>query len=368
MRFLIFNTDYPLFLRQLYRRQRGLSQRGYAEQLRTRNDTFFGISDAYPHNLRLLGHEAEELHINNVHLQRAWAREHGVKAWYAWPLRFQPTVSFLPFAAPWYHRILEAQIEHYQPDVTISHAIWELSPAFLKRMKSKLGLLIGQIAAPLPETIDLSAYDLMLSSLPNFVRRFEQAGVRARLFRLGFDERVLTHFDDVQRDVAVSFVGTISASHSARTRWLEAVCAALPVQVWGQGVERVPRQSAIARAYQGPAWGLDMYRVLARSRITLNRHIDIAGDFANNMRLYEATGMGACLLTDEKKNMAEILTPGEQAATYRDTSHCIELAGQLGRDDDARMRLAEAGQRRTLAEHSYNRRMRQLEAIIRDLR
>ena len=40
-----------------------------------------------------------------------------------------------------------------------------------------------------------------------------------------------------------------------------------------------------------------MYKILGRSKISFNRHINTAENNANNMRLYEATGMGSLLLT-----------------------------------------------------------------------
>ena len=40
-----------------------------------------------------------------------------------------------------------------------------------------------------------------------------------------------------------------------------------------------------------------MYNILSRSKISFNRHINVAENNANNMRLYEATGMGSLLLT-----------------------------------------------------------------------
>ena len=61
-----------------------------------------------------------------------------------------------------------------------------------------------------------------------------------------------------------------------------------------------------------------MYRVLARSKIALNRHIDVAEDHANNMRLYEATGVGTFLITDAKRNLSELFEPGEEVVTYAD--------------------------------------------------
>ena len=46
-----------------------------------------------------------------------------------------------------------------------------------------------------------------------------------------------------------------------------------------------------------------MYNILSRTKISFNRHINVAENNANNMRLYEATGMGSLLLTDKKDNL-----------------------------------------------------------------
>lgn len=61
--------------------------------------------------------------------------------------------------------------------------------------------------------------------------------------------------------------------------------------------------------YERELRGLDMYRVLARSRISVNRHIGIAEYYANNIRLYEATIMGALLLTYKKGNLKDLSSP-----------------------------------------------------------
>jgi hypothetical protein len=59
-----------------------------------------------------------------------------------------------------------------------------------------------------------------------------------------------------------------------------------------------------------------MYKILGRSRIVLNHRGDIA-PFANNLRLYEATGMGALLITDWKKNLHEMLEPVKSEALWK---------------------------------------------------
>jgi spore maturation protein CgeB len=69
-----------------------------------------------------------------------------------------------------------------------------------------------------------------------------------------------------------------------------------------------------------------MYEVLARSLMTVNTHGRIAGEDANNLRLYEATGMGVLLVTDARRNMGQLFEVGSEVLTYRDAEDCARVA------------------------------------------
>jgi spore maturation protein CgeB len=107
-----------------------------------------------------------------------------------------------------------------------------------------------------------------------------------------------------------------------------------------------------------------MYRLLQGADIALNQHINVAENFANNMRLYEATGVGAMLITDHKDNLAGLFEPGKEAITYRSADECAELVGYYLAHDAERQTIARAGQERTLREHTYYHRMKELVEII----
>jgi spore maturation protein CgeB len=107
-----------------------------------------------------------------------------------------------------------------------------------------------------------------------------------------------------------------------------------------------------------------MFRVIAGARIALNRHIDVAEDYANNMRLYEATGVGSLLLTDVKQNLGELFEVGQEVVAYRDEDELVEAVEHYLAHEDERDALAAAGQRRTLADHTYAVRMRELADIV----
>ena len=107
-----------------------------------------------------------------------------------------------------------------------------------------------------------------------------------------------------------------------------------------------------------------MYKILNQAKICVNRHIDIADGYANNMRLYEATGMGALLVTDNKMNITELFAPGKEIIVYDNSADLVSKIEYYLRHPREREKIAAAGQRRTLKDHNYEVRMREMTAIV----
>jgi hypothetical protein len=261
--------------------------------------------------------------------------------------------------------ILSAQIKHYRPDVLLNQAIGGISSGFLRDMKPYVRLLVGQIASPVPQGEDFRVYDLVISSLPNFVEYFRSLGLPSELNRFGFEPAVLPRLKSRSLDIPVSFVGSLSRAHHTRILLLEHLCSTQPIEVWGSGVDGLPQNSSIRSRYAGTAWGIEMYKILHASKMTLNHHIGIADSYANNMRLFEATGVGTLLITDWKVNLHEIFVPGKEVVVYHTPEECAELVRYYLEHHDDRKGIANAGQQRTLREHTYAHRMEELVDIVR---
>jgi spore maturation protein CgeB len=381
MKILILNRDYPRFLNDLYASRPELSASSYAEQLAVRNATLFGLADAYSSGFSAGGDSAQEIHVNNPWLQSAWARERGMHAPAPPPpaggRRSSPLSPLLGLARRHLlgaarrfvprqlqaaeERILGAQIAAIEPDIILNQEMSYVRAASLKRVAPRGTKIVGQIASALPVGEDYARYDLIISSLPNMVRRFRAWGLRAELSPLAFDPRVLERVDTAaERDIPVSFVGSLSADHRSRVELIETLAARVPLEVWGSGAHELPRSSPVHRCFQGEAWGIDMYRILARSRVTINQHIDLAEGFSNNMRLYEATGCGALMIVDRGANLADLFEPGAEVIAYSSAAECAGAVEQMLSNEPRRAAIAAAGQRRTLAEHTYVSRARQL--------
>jgi glycosyltransferase involved in cell wall biosynthesis len=372
VRIAIVDTYYAAFVASFYERRPELREASYEEQHSALIAESFGTSDAYSHHLRALGHDAIDLIADCGPLQHRWAEERGLlrvprRAGAAVPGRAGALAR---------RRILREitlrQIAEFEPDVVFCHNLAFFSRPELDRLRRRR-LVVGQIASPLPADALVQGFDLVLTSFPHFVPRLRALGIGGEFFRLGVDPRVVDRvraagvdperLDDRPHDVV--FVGGVNpAVHAQGTRLLEELSARFPVDVWGYGADALPPGSPILERYHGEAWGLDMYKALASARVAVNRHIDAAEGHANNMRLYEATAMGAALVTDEGQGLDEIFEPGREVLVYTGLDDLIATIEHALEDDGERRRVAAAGQRRALDEHSFARRMAELAEIL----
>ncbi|HEY3553225.1 MAG TPA: glycosyltransferase, partial [Solirubrobacterales bacterium] len=79
-------------------------------------------------------------------------------------------------------------------------------------------------------------------------------------------------------------------------------------------------------------------------------------------RVFEAAGAGACLITDEWQGVEDFLAPGDEVLVARDGAEVAELLAEL--DPERARAIGEAALARVLAEHTYDRRAEQVEAVL----
>jgi hypothetical protein len=394
MRILVLNADYPRFLAWLYGRRPGLEETTYADQMAARNTSLFGVADFYSRNFSAAGHPAAEIHVNNPWLQSAWAHEHGMTVEMPQPLGaaaprplpgwlqravtpFKPLlrplarkVGLSPTLDAQAENILLGQIEEFRPDLIINQDTFHVNTRLVRRIGG-IGrpILIGQVGIEPSRGEDWAVYDLMMSQLSATVNFFRNLGVRAELNHLAFEPAILDVLPAAPAaDFDVSFVGTVSADHRQRIALLEAVAGRYDLKLFGSPPQALPASSPLHRCFQGEVWGADMYQALRRSRVTLNSHIDLAGREAGNMRLFEATGVGAFLLTDFKDNLHTLFEPDREVGAWRGIDDCLAGIGRALEDNGRRAEIARAGQARTMAQHTYRHRTGEILGFAEQLR
>lgn len=339
-RCLFINTYYPAFMRAHYNQYPQILSTSYDEQKRSLLDQFFGDSEFYSSGLRLAGWDADDLIVNCAPLQQAWTREND----------FRCSVINLEIAVE--------QIRRVRPQAVYLQDLSLATEVFLSAIRPYTDIIAGQIASPVPTQALLSGLDLVFSSFPHFVDRFRASGSTAYYQPLAFEPRVLEKTALADRCYPATFVGGITAAqHGKGTQFLERLTELTPVELWGYGADTLRTDSPIRRRHHGEVWGLDMFSILRRSFITINRHADVAENNANNMRLFEATGCGALLITDYKDNLHELFEIGKEVVVYRSPEECAALIRYYLDNSDEAAAIAKAGQTRTLTCHTYANRM-----------
>jgi spore maturation protein CgeB len=361
MNFLILDSYYGNFLSSFYSSHPSVSGMNFDSHRELLMSQRFSVSDAYSYNLRKLGHDAQEIVTNDDILQLKWARENQIKLI---NVPRSANVLFNKFGYNWRYKIIKSQVEKIKPDILYIQESNILSDKFISKLKPMVKLIVGQIASPIPSHRTYKFYDLVLTALPYFVERFNEKGIKSEYFQLAFDERILNEIGPIEHELDFTFVGGVSKAHADRYELINTLSESSALELFGYGRDLLNMNSKAYIHHHGEVWGLEMYRALAKSKITLNCHEEMAGNYACNMRLYEATGTGSCLTTDWKQNLSDIFEIDKEIITYRSVEELNDKVSYFLDNEDERARIAIQGQKRTLKEHTYYHRMKELVKII----
>ena len=343
---LFLNTYYPGFLTHHYRLMPERASWSYEAQRLALQKACFGDSDFYSSGMTLAGWQAEDVIVNCTPLQEAWAREEG----------YRGHGQLLDIAIE--------QIRRRRPEVLYLQDLGLATKEFLASIRPHVTVIVGQIASPVPAHAELKGLDLIFSSFPHFVEEFRRQGITAYYQPLAFEPRIAQSLAPSERSHAVTFVGGLSSAHKERQLFVASLAKLVPLECWGYGVDSLRASGVEQIRLHGEVWGADMFSTLRRSRITINHHIDVAQTYANNMRLFEATGCGTLLVTDHKDNLHDLFTIGEEVIAYRSLEECAALVHYYIAHPEEARRIAERGQARTFRDHTYARRMAQTAEIL----
>lgn len=343
----------------------------YDQALRRAVGVGFGTGAFYARELEKLGWVASISIANARGLQSEWAAENGARIPIGAGWRYGPHIGRLPIVSDVAHRIphmhatLLAQVERIRPDVVMVQDLNLIPPGLGRALRRHTRLLIGEIASPLPPRRFFGPYDLIVSALPSIVETVRSWGIDSESIALGFDAQRAGSVPASQRSIDAVFVGSFSRHQPSTAPLLRAVGERVPgLRIYGSVSAKTLSDAGLSTFYAGPAWGDAMFSVLADSKLVINRHGSIAGPYAVNMRMFEATGSGAVLVTEAKSNLSEFFDPRSEVLAYTSNEEAAELSAGILADPARLDRVAAAGRRRTLAEHTYADRAMQLSRLI----
>lgn len=360
MKILFISVYYPQFLASFYKKNTHFVENFTFEEHRKHIlNELFGDCDFYSDGVRQNGHLAEDIIANDNHLQIKWAKENAFSGYNSIDLFSKIPYLQILIKPDWVDKILEAQISKISPDVLYFHDIEYFKPHFLHKLRKKY-FVVAQKASPIWRMSSFKAANVVFTSFPHFVNIFKREGINSEYLKLAFGKKVLKVIPKQEHLYNCTFVGGISPHHSRGVRILYDISKKIKLDVFGYGKNTLDKSSSLYKMHHGEVWGKDMYKVLMQSNMTINRHIDIAGKYANNMRLFEATGSGTLLLTDNKINISEFFNVGKEIVVYKNADDLIKKIKYYSSHVNDLRNIAKAGQLRTLKDHNYKIRMKEM--------
>jgi len=394
------NTFYEDYLADYYGRYPATKTKGYREQYENLVGDRFAWGNYFERHLKTLDIDTHEIYENVIPLQNAWARENGVLA-----------VG---------EDLLVAQLRKYRPDVIFSEYVNFLAPGKLvaiRELVPSVRLMCAHFCAPLSEKViqGLRAYDLVFTCTPGFVEYFRSIGLKAFLLNHAFEPANLL---DIKKNNNMPksdflFAGSLLAHeeyHKSRLDLIERLLNdGVKMRIYSNLPKRTPFQdharkvfltfsdttkalgldsfaimkrigkradslrsdynqspysTKLLRVAKRPIYGITMFRALSRAKIVFNSHIGSAGRYAGNMRLFEGTGCGTCLVTDWKENLKDLFEPDYEVVSYGSQAECAEKIKWLLDHPKNSAQIAEAGQKRCLRDHTFFRRVNEFHKIV----
>lgn len=394
MRYVRIASFYKPAIERYYAAFPDITSKSYAVQYRHFMDQHYSWGDANERELEKFDVDSVVLLSNVEPIIKRWSEEHKV------------------FGTA--QEIVFAQLKYYDPDIIHLNDIYFFSIEDIDRLRAefpRLKLLIGWCCSPYNE-YNLQTYkqcDFVICCCNQLSNELREHGIRTYVVMHGFDDLIWEADKEQKRkDIDILFTGSIMPGqgfHQKRNELIHAILkSGINLTIYGNITQKnffiVKLKQLIYSVYlfikkldkfnllrflkivekpypqyihiskkvkknmKPPVFGKDMFDVLKRSKICLNIHGDIATEDAANMRLFEATGMGCCLVTDWKRNMCALFDEGKEVVTYKDIDDCIDKLKWLLNHPERAADIAEAGQKRCLKDHVIAKRAGDIYNII----
>jgi len=123
---------------------------------------------------------------------------------------------------------------------------------------------------------------------------------------------------------------------------------------------------AVRQSANRPLYGESLYDAISRSRIVVNRYADYSQDFKSNMRLFEAIGLGAFLISEEG-NYPDGFEPGIDFYTYGSIPELIAQIERVLADWPRHSEAARRSQRKISALYNKERQWNEFQDFVTSL-
>ena len=384
--------DVPSFYMKSFLSRNSIQQDSYEEQMNVFFQDRFGQSNYLSQALNEIEFQTLDLIPNFESAQKSWAKERAVA--------FEET--------SWKLQILNEQVKHYKPEI-LFFVGWGYGYEFIKEIKEKhscVKRVVLWIGESIPDEKFYQYYDAIITCDQRNKLMFENQGISAFQIHHAFSLKSAEGLKDMVKQNQIGFAGSLKqgvSEHNYRAKVLYNLFQKFDLsahglvnynqtynlesykgrfaKVWHELISNISKVSnnwaqlmpkynrfiemknltvkleifeELAGHFKEPLYGKEYLSFVKSSLIVLNSHSNTP--FASNMRLFEATGLGACLLTDRKKNMNSLFIENEEVICYGSNDELLEKAQYYMANPTEAIKIGEKAKKAVLNKHTYKHR------------
>lgn len=258
--------------------------------------------------------------------------------------------------APWMLARFERVLTRFRPDLVLVAGVFGVPLAYYRILRTcSRPLLIAGLVGDRFARDDrerANACDRLYFTDTRFFQDAEQAGftTAGRYLPLAVDPERFQP-GPVARRSELLFVASRTASREAVVRSLDA-----PARVIGTDWSRLAREG-FHRVNNRKIGQKRLIQLYQRHFAVLNARNEANVEHGLNQRSFEPLACRTPVLNDDIPDLPLCFEPGREILVYRDREELNTLVARLRRDAAFGFRIAEAGRRRVLAEHTYRHRV-----------
>ena len=395
MKIAFLSTIYPSHCNLIYKKNSRLAKMTYDEQYKFIKEKTICAVGEWPNYLKDLGFESIMLCRNNFVLQSTWCMENN----------FTPKSNDIEF------EIILEQTKRFNPDILfIFGASYYAQDNKLERLVSKCSHIKKKVCwygAPEGNEAIFQHYDLVLTNSLRLRDSLRKKNILAEQLNHAFESNTLNFLSNRPKKNKICFTGSLLPEnqwHKERIKVLESLADEVDIEIYSDINRLSFKNQVLSKSYQvrhkisrlvskvsknnprinfysnsqnlpsfsyfdnspinrklnKPSWGIEMLQNLSDFLITFNMHITQTGDHACNMRLFESTGVGCCLLTDYKQDLKELFSIDEEIVTFQTKEEALEKSKFLLNNPDQAAKIGLAAQKRTLKEFNTQKQVEKL--------
>jgi hypothetical protein len=403
MKIAFLSSIYPVHAEQIYRENPSLKDKSSYEQIEFIRWHALSSYVKWDDYLKNNGYDVFRFHHNLNFVEKKWAKENLTN------LSHKTTVFEIGLE----------KIKRFKPDIiycSSPHAY--IQNGFLEELINSLSRrpkIVAWYGANCGDEKIFNFFDLTLTNSKHLASSLIKRNIKADLLQHSFDPVILDKINlQVKRINRVAFFGNLDTStydFHERTKLLHEVSEKtrkfdvfgkfekpklnhrakyfgismrhsfskkafkiLPLtkfNYWSKN-ENLPSspwpiEKKFSRFVKLPFYGHEMLEKLSGYQVAFNYHNKHTGDTACNMRLFEATGVGCCLLTDHKSDLNDLFEPDAEVVTYKSTEEAVSKAKYLTQNPQIAKEIGVSGQHKTLSTHTAEKQIEKLVFHLKNL-